>query len=365
MDLRGMVRDFAKSLSQELDYHAEAANMERFRRNFEGHENIHIPEVHDELSTEQVLVMEFIEGRTFQDIVDDGESTDGLVHSYFDIAYKMLFLDGFFHGDLHPGNVLILEDDRLGILDCGMVGRLSPSRKDKVIDILYAVINEDLEGVARTVYALAIPEGHVDYPAFEADAIAIAERYLVGVPMSQIHIGELFSALVAGASKHKIRMPTDFTMMFKAILTTEGLAKAIAPNVDPVEIAKPYITQMIKERYSPERLKQVALNDFQLLSEAARRLPTSLPMLLDGLHSGRLAFGVGEDTLEAQKRAADLRTGRVIRATFAVSFWLCGTFALLVESLPVLAWGVPYISVIFWGFAAFWSFTLLRRGGLV
>ncbi len=365
MDLRGMVRDFAKSLSQELDYRAEAANMERFRRNFSGHDTIRIPKVFESLSSSEVLVMEYLDGRTFHEVLADGEDIQEAVRSYFGIAYKMLFLDGFFHGDLHPGNVLVMDDGRLGILDCGMVGRLSPNRKDKVIDILYAVINEDLEGVARTVYALAIPETRVDYPAFEADTISIAERYLVGVPMSQIHIGELFGELVAGAAKHNIRMPTDFTMMFKAILTTEGLAKTIAPDVDPVELARPYITQMVSERYSPDRLKQTALHDFQLLSEFARSLPTALPNLMDGLQSGRLAIGLGDETLSAQKKAADLRTGRTIRASFAVVFWICGTLSLLVPGLPILAWGISYISAIFWGFAAFWSFTLLRRGGLV
>jgi ubiquinone biosynthesis protein len=365
MDLRGMVRDFAKSLAQELDYSVEANNMERFRRNFAASEDVEIPDVFRELSTEQVLTMEFIEGKKFDVVIAEGRAPDELVRRYFNVAYKMLFIDGFFHGDLHPGNVLLLEDGRLGLLDCGMVGRLAPSRKDKVIDIIHAVINEDLELLARTFYQLAIPQGPVDYAAFEADCVAIAEQYLIGVPLSQIEIGQLFQQLVEGAARHSVRMPTDFTMMFKAILTTEGLAKAIAPDVDPIELARPFITQMVTERYSPERLKAQAIRDLVAFSGMARSIPNSVPMLLDDLQAGKLKFGVTDDTLELQHKAADLRVGRVIRAAISITLIACGTIVIGVEGLPIALMGIPWLSVVFWGLALMLNATLLRNKGVI
>ena len=365
MDLRGMVRDFAKSLSQELDYRVEANNMERFRRNFAESEDVRIPDFFRELSTDQVLTMEFIEGRKFDAVIESGETPDELVRVYFNVAYKMLFIDGFFHGDLHPGNVLLMEDGRLGLLDCGMVGRLSPSRKDKVIDIIHAVINEDLELLARTFFQLAIPQGPVDYAAFEGDAIGIAEQYLVGVPLSQIEIGVLFSQLVEGAARHNVRMPTDFTMMFKAILTTEGLAKAIAPDVDPIELARPYITQMVTERYSPDRLKNQAIRDAVALSSMARSIPISVPMLLDNLQANKISFGVAEPTLELQHKAADLRVGRGIRAALSICLIVCGTLVIGVEALPIAFAGIPWLSVVFWSLALLINATLLRNKALL
>lgn len=364
MDLVGMVNDFAKSLSQELDYRSEALNMDRFRGNFAENEHVVIPRVYEDLSNAEVLCMEFIRGKKFSDVIREGGDTKAMVEIYFDAAYKMLFHDGFFHGDLHPGNVFLLEGNKLALIDCGMVGRLAPSRKEKVIDILWAVLNEDLEAVARTFFDLAIPQGAVDYPAFEADAIGVAERYIVGVPLSQIEIGQLFGALVNGATKHKLRMPTDFTMMFKAILTTEGLAKSIAPDVDPVELARPYIEAMITERYSPERMKQVAMADFQVLSGLARTLPRTIPLLLNRATKGELAFGISESTIDRQHAKAVERAGRNIRAAFALMFFLCGTLALTVSALPLAIWGIPWISVAFWAAAGFLMFTLLRRGGL-
>jgi len=365
MDLRGMVRDFAKSLAQELDYRVEAGNMERFRRNFAASEDIKIPDVHRELSTDQVLTMEFVEGKKFDQVIAEGAPPDELVRCYFNVAYKMLFVDGFFHGDLHPGNVLLTSDGLLGLLDCGMVGRLAPSRKEKVIDIIHAVITEDLELLARTFYQIAIPQGPVNYPAFEADCIALAEQYLVGVPLSQIQIGELFQQLVVGAARHDVRMPTDFTMMFKAILTTEGLAKAIAPDVDPIELARPFITQMMTERYSPDRLKTQAIRDLVAFSGMARSIPNTLPMLLDDLKAGKIQFGVNAETLDLQHKAADLRTGRSIRAALSIAFVLCGTLVVGVDGLVIAFAGIPWLSVVFWGLALLLNATVLRNSRLL
>lgn len=360
MDLRGVITDFTKSISQELDFKIEARNLERFQRNFEGVEHVVFPQVYDELSSTEVLCMEFLRGHKFSEVLAAGESTDAVVRVYFDVAYKMLFHDGFFHGDLHPGNVLMLPDGRLGVLDCGMVGRLSPAMKDKLIDILWAVLNEDLEAVARSFWALSIRQGHVDYQAFEVDVIEIAERYIVGLPLSEIQIGTLFGEIVAGATKHKVRMPTDFTMMFKAIITTEGMAKAIAPDLDPVELARPYIEQMVTQRYTPERIKQQALADFGVISRMFRTLPNAVPDLIDELRGGKVAVGVAPKTLEAWQHAADARSRRAVRTALTITCLLCGTYTLGL-GLPI--WGlvgIPALSAAFFFAAGVGVFSLWR-----
>ncbi|MEZ4448108.1 MAG: AarF/UbiB family protein [Nannocystaceae bacterium] len=353
MDLRGVIEGFAKSLAQELDFRVEARNIQRFARNFAERPMIRLPGVHEALSTGEVLCMDFVRGRKFSEVLESGEDTTPLVKCYFDAAYKMLFVDGFFHGDLHPGNVFVQDDGGLAIIDCGMVGRLSPAMKDKLIDILHAVINEDLQAVARTFYALAIHKGRVDYAAFEADVVEVAERYLVGVPLSEIQIGELFGELVAGATRHDVRMPTDFTMMFKAIVTTEGLAKSIAPDVDPIELARPFIQQMIAERYSPERLKQTALADFLMFSRVLRSLPQQLPAVLSDIQEGKIAVGVAPGTLRLQNEAADRRLRRVLRAALAATCLICGTYSLTLPLPGFAALGIPYVAAIFFGLAIY------------
>lgn len=362
MDLQGIIQGFTKSISQELDFRIEARNLERFRQLHRDNDQVVFPRVHRELSTTEVLCMEYLEGSKFDAMIERGEDVRPLVDVYFNASYKMLFIDGFFHGDLHPGNVLVMEEGRkLGILDCGMVGRLSPTMRERVIDILYGILNEDLEAVARTFYDLSVRRGPVDYAKFEADVVEIGERYLVGLPLSEVQIGVLFSEIVGGATRHNVRMPTDFTMMFKAILTTEGMAKSIAPDIDPIELARPFIMQMVAERYHPDRLKQLALADFQLLSKIARSLPHTLPALMEDIRGGKLAVTLSEESLDRYHRAQDQRQRRAIRAGFTVTCALCGTYALGL-GLPV--WelvGIPAIAAAFFFAAGLGVFTVIWR----
>ncbi len=359
MDLRGVVSGFAKTLAQELDFINEARNIERFRRNFADEPRVRLPLVYDDLTTTEVLCMECLHGRKFSELLEAGNDTSPLVETYFNASYKMLFVDGFFHGDLHPGNVFVQDDLTLAIIDCGMVGRLSPAMKDKLIDILWSILNEDLPAVARTFFALAIHRGRVDYQAFEDDVIDVAERHLVGVPLSQIQIGELFGELVKGATRHKVRMPTDFTMVFKAIVTTEGLAKSIAPDVDPIELARPFIEQMVAERYSPDRLKQTALADFHMLSRVLRSLPQQLPAVLSDIQEGKIAVGIAPGTLRLQEDSARLRQRRALRTAISITCMVCGTYALSLELPGFVSIGLPYLSAFFYG-AALIGFLLAR-----
>lgn len=359
MDLRGVISGFARSLGQELDFINEARNIERFRRNFADKPEVRLPKVYDELSTAEVLCMEFVRGRKFSELLESGADTGPLVETYFNTSYKMLFVDGFFHGDLHPGNVFVQDDNGLALIDCGMVGRLSPSMKDKLIDILWSILNEDLQSVARTFYALAIHKSRVDYQAFEDDVVEVAERHLIGVPLSEIQIGELFGELVAGATRHNVRMPTDFTMVFKAIVTTEGLAKSIAPDVDPIELARPFIEQMVAERYSPDRLKQTALADFHMLSRVLRSLPQQLPAILSDIQEGKIAVGIAPTTLRLQEEAERARQRRTLRVAVSATCLLCGTYALSLNLPGFASLGIPYISAFFYA-AALGGLTVAR-----
>jgi ubiquinone biosynthesis protein len=176
-----------------------------------------------------------------------------------------------------------------------------------------------------------------------------------------VQIGTLFSEIVTGAARHNVRMPTDFTMMFKAIITTEGMAKMIAPETDPIELARPYIMQMVADRYSPDRLKQMAIRDVSQFSRLARSLPHSLPAVIDDLRAGKVTLRTNPDTLERQKEAADARAGRAIRAALTITFMLCGTYSLGL-GLPV--WGlvgIPAITAVFFVFAGVGIFTVIWR----
>ncbi len=286
-DLRGMVLEFETSLRRELDFDIERQSLERVRRNFKDKPRIHIPAVFPELCGRQVLTMERIRGRKLTALDNEEERRD-VAHAYLDAAYQMLFHDGFFHGDLHPGNVFVEDDGKLGIIDFGMVGRLSRQNRERLVDVLYSLMTEDLENVARLWFAIGRPGTSVDYAAFESEVVDVLERHIVGRELDQWDLAAFFRDLAAGAVKHGIRLPSDFTMMFKAMVTTEGLARSVAAGINPVEAARPYIERLVRDRYSVERVKQKALVEGVRVVDLLWALPSTLERIIEKVEAGDL-----------------------------------------------------------------------------
>ncbi len=342
-DLQGMVREFAASLGRELDFVVELANIERFEKNFRDKPHIHIPRVFPEVSSGTVLTMERIHGKKLTAIADEA-TRRSVAHNYLDAAYQMLFRDGFFHGDLHPGNVFLESDGRLGLIDFGMVGRLSRQNRERLVDVLFSLMSEDLEGVARIWYQIGKPGTDVNYAQFEVAVVDVLERHIVGRPMEEWDLALFFRDLANAAVKHGVRLPSDFTMMFKAMATTEGLARTIAAGINPIEAARPYIEALIRDRYSSERIKKLAVIEGIRLVDFARELPHSIERIIGKLEQGDLVLRMRHDGVGAE-------VTRVVRAMNRASVALVSaaasvTGALTMERGPHLWHGFSPISIV-------------------
>lgn len=326
-DLMGMLREFETSLRRELDFDVERQSLERFRRNFKTKPRIHIPNVYPALSSRQVLTMERIAGRKITSIVDEAERKD-IAGVYLDAAYQMLFKDGFFHGDLHPGNVFVEDDGRLGLIDFGMVGRLSRQNRERMVDVLFSLMSEDLENVARIWFALGKPGTSVDYGAFEAEVIDVLERHIVGRELDEWDLAAFFRDLAAGAVKHGIRLPSDFTMMFKAMVTTEGLARTVAAGINPIEQARPYIEELVRTRYSMERVKQKAMVEGVRVIDLLWALPSTIERIVEKLEAGDLRLRLRHERLDESARTLANGLHRLGMAVIASAGAVTGALSL-------------------------------------
>jgi ubiquinone biosynthesis protein len=357
-NLMGIISEFEQNIARETDFLIEAQNIERFQKNFEASPTIHIPKVYRSLTTSAVLTLELIHGKKVRELIAQGDDLTPLAKKFLDAAFQMLYVDGFFHGDAHPGNMFIMPEGRIALIDFGMVGRLNQEMREKVIDIVFAIMREDLRGVARAFYSLGRPEARVDYPAFEAECILIMEEEVVGKPMSDIEIGSLFMKICEGAIKYRIRMPADFTMMFKAMVTAEGLAKMIAPNINVIEEARPYIIKMIAERYSVKRLGQEAFGDLRKMAEFARGLPASGNEILRQLREGELRVSVSVEGMDEIERRREAVANRQQKSLVFAALVIAGTLAL---SDAHFVWqGLPVVSVVLFSFAAITGLRLWR-----
>lgn len=356
-DLLGMVDEFEKSLLRELDFSMEARSLERVARNFIKKPHIHIPTVFAQASCKTILTMERIYGDKLT-ALPEGIDRKKVATLYIDAAYQMLFQDGFFHGDLHPGNVFLESDGRLGLIDFGMMGRLPQSLREKIVDVISCIIREDLASVARIWFSIGQPYGHVHYASFEADVIEILERHAVGKSMDQLDLGQFFREMVEGAMRHKIRLPSDFTMMFKAMVTTEGLARQVAHGVNPIDAARPYIETLVRQRYSTDRLKREAMIEGMRLVELMRHLPSVGEGLLRQFDDGKLSFRLKLDNIREGTEHLSASIDRLSVALVASSAAIVG--AITVDSGAPVALGLPWISLVAFAIAFLALLAFLR-----
>lgn len=330
----GILNEFERSILAELDFELEARNIRRFQANFADYSDVRFPNVYAEYSTVSVLCMEYLEGINIREARAAGFDMQRVGDRYLRVAYDMLFEHGFFHGDLHPGNVLVLKDGTLGILDCGMVGQLTREMKDQIIGLTFALRQGDHRTVARIFYQIAIKEERVDYEAFERDCVTVMERHWQLESMADLHLGNFFMDIAQRAVRHRVRASPAFTMMYKGMLTNEGLAKSLIPEVNPLEAIVPYVETMIAHRFSKERLTEDLFYNAVTLSHLAGRIPMSLTQFLDDLDQQR--FEITSRVVEDQSTidAADRRQNRFILALLSITGAVCGTAALSWDGFP-------------------------------
>ncbi len=287
----GLVQQFDQAINAELDFSAEAENAQRFSQNFESFRNVKFPRPYKSASSKRVLTLEYLDGQKIYDAIAAGHSGKKLARIALDIIVKQIFEDGFFHADPHPGNVLVLgtpDAPIFAMLDLGMVGRLSPKMRDLTIDVMVGAVRKDYEAIADAMYQIGTPTKKIDMDAYRAEVGLLAEKYL-GKQLKDIELSAMMRDLVYGATKYGLEIPTDFMLVGKSLMTVEGVGKEIDPELDVFEEAKPLFLDLLKKRYSPERIGNELLRRIERLSGATYNMPQQMQEVLDDLRLGRLS----------------------------------------------------------------------------
>ncbi|MGE5186797.1 MAG: ABC1 kinase family protein, partial [Acidobacteriota bacterium] len=278
----GLVGEFDRAVTAELDYGQEADNAKRFARNFSDNPAVRFPEAHKHVSGKRTLVMErFFGGRI--DKIEDPAIAKRVARDALHVIAKMVFEDGFVHADPHPGNIIMIgpaDAPVIGLIDLGLVGRLPEELRDGAIRLLIAAATGDARAVADALLALGKPRGRVDVKAFRAEVAVLSEKYL-GRPLKEIETSALLRDLVQGAVKYEIDMPVEIVMVGKALMTVEGIGKQLDPDLDILGELKPFLTKVIAKRYSPERLARDGLRAARALGDAAVNLPRTVTDILE------------------------------------------------------------------------------------
>ena len=354
----GLVQQFDRSITSELDFTIEADNAERFAENFKESTFVRFPKVYRHVSAKRVLTLEFFDGRKIDKALAEGFDGPLLAKRSTGLVIQMIFQDGFFHADPHPGNIIIMgtpEEPVIGLIDVGMVGRLSPEMRDKTVDLMVAAARKDAYGVADAVYLIGRPTKKVDMREYRAEAAMLAEKYL-GKPLKEIELSSMIRDLVQGAMKYGIEVPTDFMMVGKALMTLEGIGKQLDPDLDVFSEASPYFMELLKRRYSPQRIGNELWRGMEQLSRAGYDMPMQLREVLEDLRLGRLSLR----TVDPETPRSLDRVGRRLFSAIVVATLLgSGTLLLSRDKHVEIAIVMIVFAMLIWlGHAAL----DLRRG---
>ncbi len=346
-----LVSQFDNAITTEMDFTLEAEHARRFRHNFEGHRYAVFPVIYKQASSKRVLTMEYLDGYKIYDAISEhGFDGSAIAKAATNIIIKMIFEDGFFHADPHPGNILLLGEPRapkIGLVDLGMVGRLSPDMRDKTIDMMIAAVRNDHEALAESLYQIGTPTKKVDMRAYKAEVSFLADKYL-NRPLKEIDFAMMIADLVKGATKYGLEIPADFMLVGKTMMTLEGVGKEIDPDLDVFEEIRPYFMDLLRKRYAPERVATDMWRGLEKLSTAAYDLPQQVREIMDDLRLGRLTMQTEDPRASRMLDRLGRRifAGLVVAACVPSGAWLMSQGGqLLYAGLAILCFGLGWM---FW-----------------
>lgn len=354
-----IAREFERAITKELDFGFELTNLERFAANFAGWDTVKIPRAYREHSTSNLLVMERLFGHKITEAGAEGHDMEAIARETVRVVFTQVFEHGFFHGDLHPGNLFVLRDGRLGLIDFGLVGRMTQTMKDEMADLLLYVVTRNNEGVARCLYDISQHAGNVDYMAWEQDVCELFDKHFATASLNDIEFGAVLKDLIEGAIRHDVRIPPDYTMYFKALMTVEGIGKIVAPNLDLIAEIRPYAERLIAARYSPERVLKSTADTLRALGRVAKSLPLATNQLIAQIERGR--FGVSiEDAHHFQlEDARAQRSNRALVLALAGTLLLMGTW--MRNDVGITLFGAPILTTLCWALGGGLAFQVWWR----
>ena len=310
----GIVEEFTKAIRAELDYGTEGRNAERFRKNFEDDETIYTPKIYWEFSSKRILTMELIEGikiNAIEELDKAGYDRKKIAENGANAFMKQILIDGFFHADPHPGNMLVMKDGIIGFMDFGMMGRLDEEIREKMIDLFIAVLERNPNNIINEMLNLGITsQEEIDTRSLKIDIKEMLEQYF-DKPLKEIKLGELISQLVEISIKYHIKMPAEFALLGKSLITVEGIGSELDPDFNLAEIAKPYAKDIILERKSPQRLILKLSNDLAELYNLMILIPRQLSKTLKKMEKGIFKLEFQHRGLENLINALDKSTNRL------------------------------------------------------
>ncbi|MBI3725209.1 AarF/ABC1/UbiB kinase family protein [bacterium] len=372
------VKEFRKSLSKEIDFEREAYHMKRFARNFKDDPTIYVPKVYDEYTTARVLCEEYIDGiKVESKLIKEkaGLDRETVAKNGIRLIIEQVFVHGFFHADPHPGNIFIIEGNRICFIDYGMMGILDQERIDELLGFLVAVLTNNIDKLVRLFFKLGLIGEKTDVRGLRRDVDDLLHRY-EAVEISKIDVGRYISQLFDVITRHEIILPADLLLMGKALATIDGVARDLYPELDPLGAIRPYVLKIYLRRLTdPAFFSREPVRIAEELYYLAQSGPRDLRIFLRHLREGTAKIQLEHLDLDDALKKYALATNRLALSVIMGSVILGSCYMLVSSSaggdLHRFIGNFPMTAVLglvglgvccFYGFVLFIGF--LRSGGV-
>ncbi|HEX2850489.1 MAG TPA: AarF/UbiB family protein [Acidimicrobiales bacterium] len=360
LGFESMVEEFQKAMLAELDYRREARNLRVLGENLAEFDRIVVPQPVDDYSTDRVLTMDLIRGRKVSDIGPLGRMEldgEGLGRELFRAYIKQILVDGFFHADPHPGNVQITDDGRLALLDLGMVARLTPTVREYLVKLLLAVSEGRGEDAARVAEEMCTHLDDYDREAFEHDVATLVTENLE-VTVGELAAGRVVAELSRIAAADGLRPPPELSMLGKALLNLDEVARLLAPEFDPNQALRDEAARILQHRLadlvSPGSVVAAALE----ARDFVEKLPSRVNRVLDTVADGEVRLNLrGFDEHELM-RGLQKVANRVAMATVLAAL-IIGAAMLMRVDTDARLFGYPALAIVCFLIAAAGGVALL------
>jgi ubiquinone biosynthesis protein len=362
-----IVHEFARSLSREIDFSIELANIQRFARQFEGNLAIHVPLVYPELSTDRILVMEYVVGiksSKVEVLREQGYDLPLIAERGANLVMEQIFVHGFFHADPHPGNVFVLPDNVVCFIDFGQMGRLSLKDREDFTDLVLDLVAGNEQKVVSGVLKVTIQLGEVDRENLGRDLGSLMDLYLYR-PLEDLEAAKILQDLLDLVSRHKLSFKPSLYLMMKALSTVEGVGLMLDPKLELINLARPFMRKIRLGRMQPRRIAdEFALTSTSYL-QLLRDLPDEIRTILTQLRSGRMRLEFEHRGLKSLDDTLDRASNRISFAIVLASL-IVGSSLIVLSDIPPHWHSIPVIGLLgflFAGVMGFWLLLAIIRHG--
>ncbi|NJC88661.1 MAG: AarF/ABC1/UbiB kinase family protein [Desulfuromonas sp.] len=365
----GLVKEFRRTIRREMDFTREGHTIERFAINFADDPTIYVPKVYWEHSGETVLALEYVPGikiSEFKELTDRGFDLKELARRGATAFLKQVLDHGVFHGDPHPGNIFVLPDHVLCLLDYGIVGRLSPELKLQLIELLEALLQRDVERIISQLLYSGELTDDADLKSLRRDLHEFIEDYY-DILLQDLRVGRLLTDFIEILTHHHIRFPADFMLLAKSLIAMEGLGRQLDPEFNMIDYMRPYIEQLVRERFNPGSISREVFRIAQSYSSLIRNLPRDIKEFLNRLNRNQFKIDLEHRGLD--KLVTDLdRSSNRISFAVVIGSLIVGSSLIMQTSKGPLMFGFPVLGFLGYsvaGFLGLWlAIGILRSGRL-